>query len=480
MAPELPDSKGGSRPFVEPCAPEAIGGPATGSPRLLPRQESQWTDPGFLRVLRQEGRDREGRLLAAGTAVLGHPSEPEVFCEDTPARRKEFLDLDCAWSEPARQGIWFPKPAALPAELNARFDELRSFKRAYLAAIEENLASSRGRPFPFVRVPKWFHALPYEWEPKVKRIEPGAGLTDGFFEIARKQSGARSDLNWPAEWVAQFKELNAVKVYSLSGFASEAYVVAAFVTRFHFQRQGMPEALPLDQAWFAALEEAYNRWMAAQANGRPNFTFFAIGTGGAPAGPMENVTAGGHWAVVAWPGPDGRWTSPELEKFPRRLSLRDFLERLLPETQEQRLCRIKECVDGLLIEGGNVTVERVKRETGYRRSAVREAFFQLQKGACDLYRLWRKDGELAIRKAAKGEPVRIASASFGRRFVRRHFLGIIGVALGSALGLLAGWLATQLGLTGYVGFMLGLLIAYAGSCAQNEMNRRADMQKEWG
>jgi hypothetical protein len=220
--------------------------------------------------------------------------------------------------------------------------------------------------------------------------------------------------------------------------------------------------------------------MATYTGGPPNFTFFAIGTGGDVAGHLENVTAGDHWVVLASPGPDGRWTSPELEKFPRRLALRDFLERLLPETREERVCRIKECVDGLFIEGGNVTLERVKRETGYRRSVARDALFQLQKSAPDLYRLWKKDDELAIRKAGKGEPVKITSASFGRRFLRRHFLQIIGVALGSALGLLAGWLVTQLGLTGYVGFMLGLLIAYVGSCMQNQINRRADMEKEWG
>jgi hypothetical protein len=122
----------------------------------------------------------------------------------------------------------------------------------------------------------------------------------------------------------------------------------------------------------------------------------------------------------------------------------------------------------------------VKRETGYRRSVVRDAFFQLQKGAPDLYRLWRKDGELTIRKAAKGEPVKITSASFGRRFLRRHSLQIAGLALGSAVGLLAVWLVTRLGLTGYIGFLVGLSIAYLGTCAQNEMNRRADVEKEWG
>ena len=466
--------------YVEQCAVEAFTGPAAGSPRLLPREQNEWAGLGFCRVLGRDGRDREGRLLLAGTPVLGHPSEPEVFCEDTPARRKEFLGLDCAWSEPVRQAIWFPKPEELPAGLKTRFDELRSLKRNYLAAITENLISSRRSPFPFVRAPGWFYALPYEWEPKVKLIEPRADLADGFFEIARKQSGARPDLSWPAEWITQFKELNAVKVYSLSGFGSEAHVVVAFLTRFHFQRQAAPEVLPVDQAWLAAVEGAYNHWVAASAGGRPTFTFFAIGTGGALAGHLENVTAGDRWVVLSSPAPDGRWTSPELEKFPRRLALRDFLERLLPETREQRVCRVKECVDGLFIEGGNVTLERVKRETGYRRSVVRDAFFQLQKGAPDLYRLWSKDDELAIRKAGKGEPVKITSASFGRRFIRRHFLQIIGVALGSALGLLAGWLVTRFGLTGYVGFMLGLLVAYVGNCMQNQMNRRADMEKEWG
>ena len=299
--------------------------------------------------------------------------------------------------------------------------------------------------------------------------------------------------------------MNTVHVYSLSGFGSEAHVVVAFLTRFRFQRQAVPEVLPPDQAWVAAVEVAYNRWMGAPESLQrssnaaaslcgapaersvstsgdsspqpkrcrallatalhsnragagiiqpaPNFTFFAIGTGGALAGHLENVTAGDRWVVLASPAPDGKWTSPELEEFPRRLALRDFLERLLPETREQRVCRVKECVDGLLIEGGNVTVERVKRETGYRRLVVRDAFFQLQKGAPDMYRLWRKDVELAIRKAGKGEPVKITlgflrpevhSPPFSANHRRRIRLGA-----GAACGL-AGNEARSDGLCGFL------------------------------
>jgi len=464
--------------YVEQCAVEAFTGPGGGVARQIPRQDGDWTNLGLRRILSQEQRDREGRLLPAGTAVLGNPSEPGVFSEDTPANRKQLLDLDYAWSDKVRQGLWFPRLAELPAGLTAQLDALGSLKRKYLSAIEENLAAARRSPFPFVRVPGWFHVLPYEWEPKVKRIELQADLTDGLFEIARTRCGARTGLEWPTEWIERFKELNTVRLFSLSGFASEVHVVVAFLARLTFQRQRAPELLPLDQDWVASAERAYQRWTAARAGGSPNFTFFAIGTGDGLVATLENVTAGGQWVVLASPAPGGKWASPKLEKFPRRLALRDFLERLLPETREERVCRIKECVDGLFIEGGNVTLSRVKSETGYRKSAVRDAFFQLQRSAPDLYRLWKKDEELAVRKAAKDDPVRITAASFGRRFLRRHSLRVVAVALGSAIGLLSGWLVKRLGLSGYLGFVLGLLIAYVGSLVQSHINRRADKDDE--
>ena len=64
------------------------------------RADPQWQD--FIRVLERDGRDVDGKLLKCGSKVLCHPSEPEIFREDSPANRQEFLRLDQTWSSAAR------------------------------------------------------------------------------------------------------------------------------------------------------------------------------------------------------------------------------------------------------------------------------------------------------------------------------------------------------------------------------------------
>jgi hypothetical protein len=478
--------------YVESYVLEAFTGPARSELMSWPVKESDLDTQGFTRTLDQDGRDVEGRLLPANTPVLCHPSVPGEFMEDTLANRTKFLALDCAWSQTTRQKLWFPPVNELEKDLRRRIDVIRSTREKFTSAIDESVVTSVGMPFPQMHIPALYNLIPYEWEPSIKHTQTAADLTGPFFNALKKHSGVRQDLEWPKEWTELLAELNLVRVYSVSGFLAHAYVVMAFVTGITFQRQGQPKIVPPDQALINAVREIFKQWLAEQKLAKPEFTFYSVGASDPVGENVEGSVSGEDWLTVSHLLPDGKWLTKVPPPFSYRLALRDFLDQLEPETRQQRVVRIKACVDELFIEGGNVTVDRVKRETayrrsvvrhkdekGYRRSVIREAFFELQKQAPDTYRLfWTKDGQLGIRQAQRGEPIRVASVSFSRTWIRRHALRIIATFVSAGVGIVATVYREYLGLSGFVGLLMAVPVLYAGGCLQAAINRRAEKEKE--
>ena len=55
--------------------------------------------------------------------------------------------------------------------------------------------------------------------------------------------------------------------------------------------------------------------------------------------------AGDHWIVLTSPKADGTFEARKPQRYGDRLSLSDFMDRLLPETRRERTSRIKEFVD---------------------------------------------------------------------------------------------------------------------------------------
>ena len=478
--------------YVEQCTVEAFTGPVGGRSVSMPSSEGDLAARGFTRALNEEGRDVEGRLLRAGTRVLCHPVVPEEFMEDTPANRTKFLALDRAWTPATRRKLWFPKASGISTELKHRLANVRAAREKFVSAIDGSVVTSVGMPFPQVRTPWVYDLIPYEWEPSIKHAEPVADLRDEFVRVLKKHSGVRSDLDWPQEWTELMSELNVLRIYSVSGFLANSHVVVAFVTKFTFQREGEPQIVPLDQPLLNAIQELYRQWLAEHRLPKPEFTFFTIGTHDPVPENLEGYITGEHWLTISHLLPDGKWLTKVPPPFSYRLALRDFLDQLEPETHQQRVVRIKECVDDVLLEGLTATLERVKQETafrrsvvrhkdeqGYRRSVVRGAFLELQKQAPDNYRVYRtKDEQLAIRRAQRGEPVVITSSSFTRKWIRRHCLRVIASVVGAGLGLLVTYYRDRLGLSGLNGLLAAVPILYAGSCIQATINRRADLEKE--
>lgn len=465
--------------YVKRYAIEAFTGPTAGRSISLDQEGEVFR--GCTRILdrddREEldGRPRTGRLLKAGTRVLEDCLNRSVFREASRENEEEFRRRDCTWTNDTRRRAWFLDVSRLSAEVAAKLEAVRGAREHFSSAIHQNVTASEGTAFPQVRVPWWFHLVPFEWEPKIEQAVQVADLTAEVADVLRRHSGSPAELDWPREWSDLLTSLNDVRVYSVRRGARCVHVLSAFVTPLEVRKQADPVVVALGQVMIDAVRQVYSTWLQNHNGPIPLFTFTTIGSMKCPSADNSVSDAGDRWLFVSCPDGQGRWKTTVPRRFGDRVCIRDFADRLRPETAPERVSRIKESVDNLIPEGGNITVERVKSHTGYRRSVIRRAFLTLQDQAGDAYRVYRTtEGHCAIRRAKSGEPIAIRAASFRRGVVRRHGLRLVGAAVG-----VAGWLVRGLfDISGVAGFVILVLLVYVTSCIQGGINRRADAGSE--
>lgn len=450
--------------YVDSYAMEAFTGP------VVPAENTDRPDvepKDFVRVLDRDERDLDGRLVKSGSAVLCHPSQPQAFRADSPANRQEFLRQDRTWTPEARQRIWFPPVATMPANLAGRIEACRSAKKAFLAAVDENMVLATGRPIPEVQsLPFWFPLL--AWEPRIREVAQVADLSDALAGRMMQASRVPPEVAWPQDWQQQMRDLNAVKVYALRGMTATVHVVAAFVTPVRCRAGGAPELLPPSQSTVDAVQGAFQEWQRGHGQNRPAFTFFTIGSAQAWPEEMTGHAASDHWLVMSSPGKDGTWETRTPPRFADRLSLRNFLDRLKPVTQQQQISRIKCCVDELLNSGyeGNVHLEKIAKETGYRRTAVRDALAALRDSGH--YRLYETaEGVLAVdsRTATLGTPA--TPARHRHRWLIR--LALLGPAIGVAIWFLRDVIIGKP--FDFGSFLVSVPLAYAGEWLNTRLRK---------
>lgn len=430
---------------------------------------------GYLRRLaKEQRRDTEGKLLPEGTAVLFNPLAPAEFMEDSPRNRQTFKSRDFTWSDALRQRLWFSDIGGFSSETKSRINAVRSAKERFVSAIHQNISSSTGMPFPHLTAPFWLHAIPYEWEPRIKRAVQVADLTADVVQVVRDQAACPPGLEWPGDWMGLLRDMNDVRVFAVERGGRRAHVVSAFVAGLTVQKEQEPAIVPPGQALIGAVQRAYRNWLAADEKSRPSFTFMTVGSALCMSD-AEPSDAGDCLLLLAHPESGDTWKTRMPRRFGDRLAIRDFLDRLKPETPPERVSRIKDCVDALIPEGGNVTVEKVRDRTSYRRSTVHSAFLTLQEQAPDTYRLYKtSDGQLAVRRARRGERISLKASSFRRGFLRKHVLALLGAAIG-----VGGWtLRGMLGLSGWTGFVTLVLCVYITGTIQAGINRRASESEE--
>ena len=425
----------------------------------------------YLYALPHEARDPELRRWPAGTVVLRDPFAVDRFMVDSDANRRRFRDRDYTWTDDSRRRVWFPEPTP---EMRAALQAVLSARERFVGALDENMISARRQPVPDVNLPNRIVLVP--WELKLREIRTAANLTPDLARSLRKMAGVPSDLAWPADWEQMLCDLCSVKVYRLQGTWVEMHAVAAFVTPMRFQRGAGPKLVLPGAEVLKAVRAAYRGWLARDGSS-PRFTFYSLGSHARWADEMRGHAAGDHWLVFCSVATDGTWEVRTPPRYGDRMSLRDFLDRLKPETRQQRISRLKYAIDDILQAQPNAVLDDLKAQTGDRRTNIRDAFLTMQQQSPDAYRLEKRyDGRLQIRKAEPGEPIGITHASFRKGPVRRHVLGLMGTAAGAG-----GWVIKDL-IRGHVfdptGFFILIPTVYVASCLQAVINRRASEDKE--
>ncbi|MFM7102774.1 MAG: hypothetical protein ACKO3N_16575, partial [Verrucomicrobiota bacterium] len=437
--------------------------------------------------------------------VLCHPLRPREFRADTPENREVFIRQWGAWSEEGAGEVARAVLAALPADRRECLEASRRGRRRYLEAIDHNLVSAAGRPFPHVREPWMVRLAPYEWEPKIRSVRLVADLTEAWldrWEDRHRPAGAE---RWPAAIREVLGETHGLRLYAVEGWRATALVLAGWFTPAVYRWEaGRPvfAGLPWEGTPAELARQVLADWRRTAPGREPVFTFATFGF----AGPASNlppalgqVVSSRHWEMYWTHAPDGVLVTALPDRVTDRLALRDFADQLLPVTFRERVSQVKEIIDSLRADDfrGTIQVDLVRRRTaerqctssgervGCRQSVVLDAFLQLQELAPENYRVVKagKDDDLSrggakvglvrmLRGAQEGERVTVTSVR--KRFLRKHGLRLLSMLLTGVLGLALGQWNEQLKLSSFQSFLLSLPFAYLGNILGGWINRRAD------
>ncbi len=456
--------------YVERYVHEAFTGPLDANAAFAQPVQN------FRTALANPGREEQngGRLLQAGTWVLRDRFDGNAFREDTQINEQRFIDRDFTWTDNSWRRVWFLNEAQFSGKTTAKLNSNRAARERFASAIHDNMtsmtASDEGpAPYPQLRAPWWHSVVPFDWSPKVKKVDVVANLTDSVARVIQERAGSPPGLDWTKQWQDLLVGVNDIKVYAIRRNRKLIHVLSAFVSPMKVQKGADPSIVPLDQALIDAVKKIYSTWSKTQGKSQPGFTYMTIAGMECSLPDSSAVSAGDHLLLLSWLDCNGRWKTQMPERFGDRPCIRDFLDRLKPETAKER---VKHCVDKLIRVGGNVTIERVKAETNYHKSVILRAFLKMQEQADDPYRLYKtQNGNIAIRRPEPGDRKKIKADGI---LFRRHGFRIAGIVVGYC----AWAILNTLGLGGYLGVITAILVLYASSCIQGVLNRCAEKDKE--
>ena len=473
-SPEVPGHALMPYAYVERYVAEAFSGQATvtnhseGSPTteaVVPAGAPLPFEQEYVTTLRRDVRDIEGKLLCAGTRVIRHPEAPSEVMADTPANRKTFEQQHHAWSDQVRQGAWFPPKERWDEPLRESLVLARQHCREFLSAIDENVSSSVGNPLPDIRLPFWHYVLASV--PRARHARKVADLAEQFAREVSESGSLPAGIEPPDEWMGTLAGICRMQVHSVTGRAGRFHVVSAFATPLHFRNGASPEFETSCPGIVDIVERLYRDWAANQAS--VQFTFFTIGSATGWFDGMKG-SAGGHaWTLLSCPDGSGRWQTSVPAHFAAKLSLRNFLDRLYPETRQQRVSRVKSIVDEYITGGyeGNILLDKVAGETGYRRTVIREAFSAMQDSGH--YKCYRVNDQIAIGKAsARPRGMRLQPVT--PAVVKYHLAVLLSVVIP-----LLGWRLASYYETGqgkWWALWIVLPFAYIGLCMEIALKRK--------
>ncbi len=466
--------------YVERFAMEAFTGPSAVvvAATETPSETAEWRD--FIRTLQvdePESRRREDlklRLLKPGTKVIANPSQPEWFREDTPENRQEFLRLDRAWTPETRARVWFPARADWPADFGSDLLRIQTAKQAFLAAVEDNLKTAVKTLFPDINLPYRISLLP--WQPRIREVRLEADLTSDLVAGMARSAGFPPELSIPAEWQEQFATVNALRVYSVHAASALMHVVVAFMSPVSLgQGRPLSFAVPSTQD-VGLIRRLISEAKAAFCRQRPVFVFYTIGGASTWLADPKSLFGGDFCVFLSRPTGGKEWDTVTPPLFASRSSFRNFLDRLRPLTRQDRISKVKTAVDNLLADGfqGNITLDKVKKLTGYRRTQIRDAFLAIQEfGDYKVY--WmdgKKGGMLAIGAKVHRPGPAVTPADFRSSWFLDHVWLIAWFFIAASISLLRESIVGLVGASVHaVAFVMTVVFMYITAMIQKQWER---------
>jgi hypothetical protein len=409
-----------------------------------------------VKTLREDARGLEGELLKAGTKVLYSPLEENAFREDTPENRKLFARLGYAWTEATRSTLWFPP---ITATLQSELEGVGVRCQEFMNALDENLHGAKGKPLPDTHLSLAARLLP--WRSRVQNVT-SRDLSREFVRFLLLQGDIPAETPCPETWLKTLERINAFRVYSLEGFGGIFHVIAAFCSPLTFNPSGAP-ALGSPEMRHEDMIQEFYRQKAPGDMPKPSFIFYSLGSSRPWLHRTEGSANSSYWLQIAQPHPQKRWEILLPPRKTNRIFFNDFVRRLAPLTEQEKLFRVEAFIKEHLQEqyGGNLSVEKIAKKLGFHKREVLTAFEELQKGG--EYQCYKDDGMIVIvpkNVPRAGKKIRISSLDL-RQKLKSVSLGVAGTAI--ALG------AENIGFrvmgdSLWSSFLLVPLFAYLGGC----------------
>lgn len=331
-----------------------------------------------------------------------------------------------AWSRAARAKLLFPAADLISAGAGGRFSAPEAAKQRFLAAVAENLAKAQYETFPQVNPSLVMRALP--WDSRIWRVREVADLSLDLAEAIREASGVPANVVWPNEYQRFVDRLHGAKVFEVASLLGRIHIVAAFASPLMMRLGQAPELQRPNATTIEQIRSIYQRWIQSDSSRRPLYVFMSFGSFARWDVDVKGLIDDRTWVMCSSPINE-TWTTVAPPTLSDQLAIRNFVDRLKPETRGDRIARVRALVDRELDTGQDrVNVEKVRSELGIRRSAIRDAFFTLQ----DLkhYRVTTTgDGVLAIdRHVEWSDQQRVVRASLGTSTIRRYLGTLFSIA----------------------------------------------------
>ncbi|MFC1762208.1 C1 family peptidase [Planctomycetota bacterium] len=445
---------------------QEIAGDSPSECQTRPKSPQEALDERYIYTLRQDKRDMEGKLLRAGTSVIHNPKAPDEIMEDTGTHRRRFIENGYGWSDTIRQTSWFPPLDTYDSTLATAISQARARCQEFTGAIDENLMSCVGHAIPDINLSPLLYML--AWMPKVRKVECVADLTDQLVTGLCRLGQVPVGIAPTPEWQDVLNHCNQLKLYQVRSHVGNFLVVTCFITPIGFSATNTatispagPEGIDLVQSIIQEHQSQYPQI---------KFTFYALSCAQSWTSSARSISSSQSLILLSEQMDDQQWHTQSPPRFAASVYLRNFIERLHPETQQRKVSRIKAAVDLYIDKGyeGNILLEKIAAQTGYRRSVIKEAFKAMQRSGH--YEAYPVGKDLAIRSVQerKAKTLRIETEAC---FLRYHG----GILIGAFLSVLFWRLGDTFGpkRLGFISIIVAAIFVYIGKWLEIIIQRKS-------